>query len=282
MNAMNRFAADQGYNTGTAGSPISGMAYDQSAYQRPKPRMSNPLDEKQFRLLMNTFQEEFNLKVTEEEMAKAICTHKYPEGMPGVDPKMYGKYATVPVPGEPGMMMCKICHTKFNPDIVDVNYVEDMVEKYHNVIETCKLIGLDLNSDVIKQYFSMTPYVERLPKLYNAVIGVFERYNNINTSVITDGVAPNPYAMYNSLVSPTVPIGPGYGYGMGMPGYTQYPQYGAMMGMQQSMVQGGANPFYAAGQPQMAPMNPPQMPGQPNDPQQPTGGTVEINEQVRL
>lgn len=293
MNAMNRFATDQGYNTGGGPNAISGMVYNPQAYQKPKPRMSNPLNEQQYKLLMNTFQEEFNLKVTDEELAKAICTHKYSENMPGVDPNMIGKYAVVPVPGEPGMLMCKICHTKFNPDLVNSDYVNDMVDKYHNVVETCKLIGLDLNNDVIKSYFSMTPYVERLPKLLSAVTSVFDKYNNTGSDVITDGVSPNPYMMFNGLVNPAIPIAPGYGYGYTDPnmrggyGYGGYPN--TMAGMQQNMVMGG-NPFYAQGnggypnpnQPYgQPPMNPPEGNANGGAPQPPNGG-VQITEQVKL
>lgn len=300
MNAMNRFATDQGYNTGGM-NPNYGSAYNPNAFPKQKPRMTNPLSEQQIQILSKSFSDEFNLKVTEEEMAKAICTHKYCEGMPGVSPSMYGQFATVPVEGEPGMMYCKICHTKFNPDIVTPGYVEDMVEKYHNVIETCKLMGLDLHDDVIKQYFSMTPYVERLPKLFHAVAGVFDRYN-MGNPLITDGAVPNFYGMYNYITNPSIPIGPGYGYGapqmMGQPGFGQPMMQTPMMGMQNSMV-GGVNPFYAQPNQQMmgGGYGAPQMMGQPMygqaQQQQPpmnpptpqmnnNGGTVEIKEQVNL
>lgn len=254
------------------------MGYTPQPNMLNRPAMSNPLTDEQLKLLA-TAEDSFDLKIKPEEIAKAVCTHKNTQK---------GVFEIVPNnnPEQPGLVTCKICHATFNPDLVNEQYVHQATDMVLNVLQTCKLIGVDLNDEVIRQYFTIIPLIERIPKLYKLVNNSFKKYNDPQALAPQNG--PNMMGMYNAMVNPAVPMGmPGYGYGMGF-GQPQMQQT-PMMNMQAQMVNGG-NPLYQ--QPMNGfgqPMNQPMMNQQQAAPQQnvqqaqpAAGEQVNIKEQVKL
>lgn len=287
---MNAFTnqMNQGYYMGPMGG-VQPMGYTPQPNMLNRPAMSNPLTDEQ-RKLLATAEDSFDLKIKPEEIAKAVCTHKNTQ---------QGVFEIVPNnnPEQPGLVTCKICHATFNPDVVNEQYVHQAIDMVLNVLQTCKLIGVDLNDEVIRQYFTIIPLIERIPKLYKLVNNSFKKYNDPQALAPQNG--PNMMGMYNAMVNPAVPMGmPGYGYGMG---FGQPMQPTPMMNMQSQMVNGG-NPLYQQpmqpqmqapfGQQQMGgygqPMNQPVMNQQQVAPQQNTqaqpaaGEQVNIKEQVKL
>lgn len=294
MNAFtnNNYAQNQGYQQG----PFpGGYGYQQSyAYGAsvPKPLMTNPLTDEE-RSLLARKEDLFDLKVTPQELAYAVCTHKR------------GDKFDVVSDGE-GNVICQTCGARFRPDDVDEKYVQETTDRMMNIMQTMKFIGVDLNSDLIRQYFAMIPYIKRVPKLFKAVNKSFQKYNDLNPAQPMN-MGQNVVGMFNSLINPAVPIG-GY--------YNPYP-YGQpatpFMAQQGQMVNGGQTPFYAQapqpaqgqyfGQPVQpmgyapqqgmpaAPMNQPAAPnaqaapqqGQPQSaPQQPAQNDVNVKQQVQL
>lgn len=228
MNAFNNNFTNfnnQGYNTGAAmtGAP---MGYGQQTAKTPL--MTNPLTDEDRKLLAEKV-DQFDLNVTREELAYAICTHKRD-----------GKYDIVPANDGTGDVICKTCHARFNPNLVTPEYVQDAVDRILNVLQTLKYIGVDLNIDVIKQYFAMIPYLQRVPKLYKLENHVFNKYQEASPVQPTN--TPNIFGAFNMMTNPAVPMG---GYGM-------YGQYGAPMGQavqspfmaQQAQMMGQQNPLY--------------------------------------
>lgn len=281
---MNAFNANE--NQGYAMGPMGGMqpmGYAAQPHTFNRPAMSNPLTDEQLKLLATT-DDGFDLKIKPEEIAKAVCTHKNAQK---------GVFEIVPNnnPQQPGLVTCKICHATFNPDIVNDEYVHQATDMVLNVLQTCKLIGVDLNDEVIRQYFTIIPLIERIPKLYKLVNNSFKRYND--PQVLAPQSGPNVMGMYNAMVNPAVPMGTGYNYNMGF----GHPMQTPMMGMQAQMVNGG-NPLYQQPmQPQFGqqpmgfgqPMNQPVMPQQTTaapqqtaPTQQPAEERVNIKEQVKL
>lgn len=236
------------YNSGFVG----GAMYNP---QPIVPKMVNPLtaDEREALKTDNSF----TLNITPAEAAAAVCTHKDPQK---------GQFAIV-ANGD-GTCTCSICHRTFSPDMVDEKLVEDATKTMINVLETSKLIGLDLNPELIRGYYQMIPFIEKAPKLYKLCMNAFNRYNAQAPTQQAAGQVPYFNAL-NMLTNPTVPMGQpqygyGYGYGyqqpMGMAQPMQQPVT-PMMGMQAQTVP-GANPFYAQpqqpmmGQPMAAPQQP--------------------------
>lgn len=267
---MTPWGYNAGYNTGYVG----GVTYSQPV----APKMVNPLtDEERKSLQQNNA---FTLQVTQQELAQGVCTHKDPET---------GRYATVKNPD--GTCTCSICHTTFDPDkVVDADYVKRVTSDFLNVLETSKLLGVDLNSDVIRGVFQMVPFVKKIPELFTIAQTSFLRYNEANPNAYQSAANPNAWGMYNNVMS-----GQPMMYGMpmnnpfGQPAQA-YAQYTPNMQMQNQMVPGGS-PFYAAPATTM-PINQPVMPmpqqpapvqtapAQPQD-QQPVE-TVSVNAQMTV
>lgn len=240
MNAFTNYATQQGYNTGMPN--FQTMGYNPAQQPQAKPHMTNPLTDEQIKLLRQ-HEDAFDLKIRPEELAKAICTHKDPNT---------GTFATILNPD--GSVTCKICHQTFRPNDVDEEFVKKAVEAIINTLQTCKMIGVDLNDDVIRQFFAIMPYLERVPKLYKLVNNIFNKYNQ-QSPVIPNSQGQNIMGMYNNVINPAIPVGGMPAYNMGMYGgypYQGAPQQTAFQNMQNQMVNGGANPFYATPNPQAA------------------------------
>ena len=266
MNAFNNYAQNQGYNQGAF---PNGVAYGQSyAYGAPqaRPLMTDPLTGEERKLLAN-HEDLFDLKVTPQELAYAVCAHKRDNNFDII-------------PDGQGNVTCRTCGATFRPDDVDEQYVQEATDRMMNVLQTIKMLGVDLNSDVFRQYFSMIPYIKRVPKLFKAVNKSFQKYTE-GSPVQPIGGGQNVYDMFNSIMNPAMPIGgyypqygyaqPGMQYGYGQPGAPMMGQPVTPFTAQQGqMVNGGQSPFYAQpgmqygyGQPGMqgAPMM-----NQPTDP----------------
>lgn len=257
-----------GYNTGFVG----GMTYAQPA----APKMTNPLTDEELKALHQN--NAFTLQVTPQELAQGICTHK--------DPKT-GCYATVNNPD--GTVTCSICHTTFDPNsVVDVDYVKKVTNEFLNVLETCKLLGIDLSSDVIRGVFQMAPFVKKIPELFNIAQTSFVRYNEASPNAYQATANPNMWYMFNNLMMGQPPM-------MGQPVQSPYAQSAQMYqgyqqpsvtpyaNMQSQMVPGGS-PFYAQPATTM-PMNQPMMPAQaPAAPvqEQPVEQQVKVDAQMNV
>ena len=236
-NAFTNYAQNQGYNIG-APTNFQTMGFAPNPQQMDRPRMENPLTDEELKFLKENA-DEFNLKVSGEEMAKAICTHK--------DSKT-GTFTIVP--NSDGSVTCKLCHQTFYPDEVTEEYANEVTKKFLNFFETCKLIGVDLPKDVIRTMCPMIAYIKKMPQLFKLVNQRFARYTNTNIP-IQNTPGSNILNTYNMLMSPGVPIGAQYnnGYNGGY-AYNQYmgqpqPQT-PFMNMQNNMV--GGNPFYQPAQ----------------------------------
>ena len=113
------------------------------------PKMVNPLtaDEREALKTDNSF----TLNITPAEAAAAVCTHKDPQK---------GQFAIV-ANGD-GTCTCSICHRTFSPDMVDEKLVEDATKTMINVLETSKLIGLDLNPELIRGFHSLRRHLSSI------------------------------------------------------------------------------------------------------------------------
>ena len=202
-----------------------------------KPRMLNPLTENERKALKSAPADDFNLNITEEELAKSFCTHKNESD---------GTYSIVA--NQDGSVTCTICHATFNPDVCTSEYVAETAARMENVLQTLKFLGVDLNADVIRGYFGYLPYVKRIPQLYRLVNNSFNRYNETSmySGLQQQNSGANIFNMLGQIMNPAQPF-----YQMPQPQapWQQPAQY---------------NPFYA----QMQPTAQPQAPWQQNQPNQ--------------
>lgn len=262
------------YNPGFMG----GAVYNP---QPVKPKMTNPLTAEERDALK--VDNSFTLTVTPAEMAAAVCTHK---------DASKGEFSIVP--NADGTCTCSICHTTFNPNIVDDATVNQACELVLNCLETIKLMNLDANPELIRGYFQMIPFLKKMPQLWKLSNNSFNRYNaQAPVQQATGNVSY--FNALNMLQNPTVPMAQPYGYNYGfqqpMMGQPMMPQQMGMgmtpmMGMQAQTVP-GASPFYKDPAAVQQPVN--SQPGATYNPPaynpQPAAnntGDVVVSDQVKL
>lgn len=252
---------------------MGGMTYGQQPVQ--KPMMVNPLTpEEREALKVNN---NFSLQVTPQEIAEAVCTHKYSDK---------GEFAVIP--NGDGTCTCQICHQTINPDVVDEEYVKTATDMFSNVLETCKMIGIDMNPDLIRGYYQMIPFVRKAPALFKLSHQSYSKFGNLLPQNQQMG-GPNYFGMMNMLANPAIPFGNQMYPGMqqGYPyGASPMPMMSPTQGMQMQATPGGVpNPFYqtqsqqqpVAAQPAPA-MNPPQY----SAPTTSDSNTVTVKETIKL
>lgn len=200
-------------NTMMGGYQYQGMA-------QPVQKFSNPLSPDQIKKLQQQAQQ-FSLAITEEEMLRGICNHRNAEGT--ADTLVFD-----PLTGE---ARCTICGYKFKPIEANVSPEElkEDVERIVDILQTIKLMYIDLPADAAKEYFPIIPLVNKIPQLFEFAAKNMTKhesynwqYNNRNMGAIN---------MFNNLQSI---FG---GAGMPMGGYQQPQQFAQPMGMGQPMMQ---------------------------------------------
>ena len=197
----------------------------------------------------------FVLKSSEDELLKAKCTHR--------DPNL--RKPTLVQTGE-RTYKCLQCGEEFN--IVDAS--EEEIEKYVStiidILQTTKMMYVNMPPQAVTAYFNMIPFLEKLPKLYKIAQDVFKRATGANTLQTYGNATGDVFAQLANSV------GAGFG---GYPYYQQQPQ---MYAAPNSMPNMSYNPNMNMnmevpyGAPSMQPYNPqavyPTTPGFYGDPNQ--------------
>lgn len=177
---------------------------------------TQPLTQEERRSLRSTAPAFDVLNVSKEEMTKAHCAHRDP---------MKKEFTLVETAD--GTFKCDQCGEEFN--LVDIS--EEEVEQYVNgiidVLQTTKMLYVDLPPATIDAYFQMIPFLKKLPKLYKLAHDTFQRATG-SSSIRGAYASRNPWmtmgqavnGVYNGMPNQGMPYGgydPNYGYG----GYAQ-------------------------------------------------------------
>ena len=220
------------------GAPMMG-GYANPGVQQPVQKFDNPLTPEQIKKLQQK-SEQFSLGITEEEWLRGICNHRNAEGTS--DSLVYD-----PVTGE---ARCTICGYKFKP--VDSNMspesIRDAVDQIVDILQTIKLMYVDLPKEAAKEYFQIIPLLNKIPQLFEFAaknmskheaynwqyngrnMGTMSMFSNLQNMLaggmnMFGGVNPNP-AMngYYNMQQP--PVGSAFGYpGAGGPVPAPNPVY---------------------------------------------------------
>ena len=224
------------FNNNIYGNPGYGANYGYG-YVKPKlPDPTNPLSKEDMALLKQKAPQ-FSLAVSQVEALKAICTHRDQNG-------------ETLIQNTDGTVTCSICGTTFTPVSADPETIAQVFKSVVDVLETIKIMYMDIPNDVTKSYFQMIPYLEKGPQLYKIANDHYSRYSN--SSVMSrDYGQGNAFALYSAMMNP------GMAMGMGMPQQMPYGQPGMA---QQPAPQvpdvtmgaaNGANPFDVGSTPAM-------------------------------
>lgn len=167
---------------GNSGYPNYGMAY---TAPRPQALNSQPLTQD----IVNTLRQdgnEFNMKVDQKEIWRAVCTHKDPTN--GQSTLVYN--------AEDGTYTCSICGETFNFFEGNKSDIEAAVKVLTDMMQTCKTVYLDAPNTMTEQYYQMIPLLRRFPALWQHAMNNFAKYENCSNPL-----APvnGNYAGFNAI-----------------------------------------------------------------------------------
>ena len=195
----------------------------------------------------------FTTELTRDELLRSYCTHRNKDGSTLVE-------------NPDGTGTCTICGETvvFPANGYTKEEVQEITMKFKNLLNVIKCQYFDIPPQIVKEFFQIMPYVEKVPELYNLAMQNFNSYNrNANMGGTNPVLGTDNYNFWNSF---DMFHGAGNGMvmnngGMMMNGMPMNPQ----QVMQANMVNGGGmvmggNPFFTAGQPQQVMNNM----GQPN------------------
>lgn len=160
------FDANQPYGTSM------GMGY-YNGYQQPvapMQKIANVLTEEQIKKLQQNA--DFKITLTEEEVLRGICNHRTAAG--DKDTLVYDP-AT-------GIARCTICGYQWRPvqDNESIDSIQEAVDRIVDILQTIKILYLDLPAEAAKDYFPIIPLLEKLPKLYEFAAKNFSKHEVYN------------------------------------------------------------------------------------------------------
>lgn len=237
-----------------------------SVYGRVNPiKVTNPLTQEELNTLLKSGGSGFNMNISKEDLARAVCTHK--------DLKTGQSSAILQ---QDGSFKCYICGETFNL-VENPEMVESITREYLNILQSVKSMYVDIPENVARAFFQIIPLVKQTPELYKLSLNHFNQYDNngfggVNTANM------NTFNVYSAMAGGMTQGMPMGGMNMGMP--MMDPSMGGMMnGMQGQMpMQQGFNPMMQ-GQMNMGGMpNPNMMNNQMGGPMvnDPTGANINM------
>lgn len=191
------------------------------------PTMKNFLNQEEIQKLLQK-ENNFTLNLTETEKLKAACNHRWNE-------PRNGQYDAI-TEGPDGICRCAICGYEFDPVAMDTteDTLKEVVKNTVDVLQTIKLLYFDMPAETAREYYSIIPLVERIPKLFEIAAKSYAKYDstgaygfnnrNMNTmqmfNLLTgmiNGTQPMPQPTgFNPYAGPM-----GQAFGAPMPGYQQ-------------------------------------------------------------
>ena len=180
----------------------------------------------------------FNLNIEENDLLRAVCTHRDINGADVVQLCQDGVH-----------LHCPICGATWDGTPVTEEDVRNVIDKLIDAFQNAKYSGL-LPANVVREYFTMEPLLRKFGELFKYSMTNFDKLNRQKAYVQAgDG---SIYQNYNSL------FGPGGMPSVMIPTYTG-PQY-PTVGLAQPLIPSMTTPPYIGPQPQQQPLQvPPQM-----------------------
>ena len=188
MNNYNNYApmgAQQQYGYNPA---FGGTRYGQA----PQIRFSQPLTTEKAKLLRGN-SAKFNLAVTQSELDRACCTHKNIQ-----------TNSIALMDNNDGTETCTECTETFSLlplEMAGSQEVQDIVNQFLNLLQSIKTYYVTLPDKTIEEFFSMIPYVKKVPEFFTEAANVFRRYCGGYSGVTVDNDQYG-WGMLNSMTNP--------------------------------------------------------------------------------
>ena len=98
----------------------------------------------------------FSLTLSKEEMLRAVCNHRSADGL--TDTLVYDPVT--------GLAKCQICGYEFRPIEPNMDYdtIKEDIKRVEDILQTTKLMYVDLPADAAKDYYPVIGLLEKLPQ----------------------------------------------------------------------------------------------------------------------
>lgn len=169
----------------------------------------------------------FSLAVTETEKLRAICSHRFPTGQD----------ALVDSGKNDGTVRCQICGHEFLPVEVgtDEQSIAAAVTEVKDILQTIKVLYLDMPKDVAREYFVVIALLDKIPELFKAACKDYLRHEKFMPYGMNSNNVQNIISIYNMITG-----------GAGSDAYVRYDDFGRPIdpGYNQNSVFANGNPIY--------------------------------------
>ena len=171
------------FNSNFGGLNPGGFAYQNNPNP---PKFTQTLTDEQIASLRQKT-DKFSLGLTQEDVWRGICFHR-------------DKNGTTLRQNLDGTTTCTICGYTFDPtqDMSEED-VQHAVDGIIDIMQTIKLLYLDMPEQPAKEYFQIIPLLEKAPKLYKIASDNFARHEQWNNFRFNG--TPNTVNLYNMLNS---------------------------------------------------------------------------------
>lgn len=149
-----------------------GMQPQQMASQNPNNyRIPSTLTADEIKMLRNNGST-FSLGLTQEEMLRAVCNHRSEDGLS--DTLQYDPVT--------GIAKCTVCGYEFRPidPNEDFESLKDKVKSVEDIIQTTKLMYVDLPTEAAKEYYPILGLLEKLPQFVEYAAKNMAKHDNFN------------------------------------------------------------------------------------------------------
>ena len=144
---------------------VNGMV---PAGQVKKPNYCNPLGDEKIKRLLSTGNGLPKLTITEEDLDKAICTHRY-----------NGESKLIPLPT--GEVQCEICGARFNViEDATSDDIKQATQNLHDLLHTAKIMMVDAPESMIVENFQIISVVDKVPEIYAIAKSSYDNFIQTN------------------------------------------------------------------------------------------------------
>lgn len=156
------------YNNGFA--PMGGTGMQFNGYPTPRTKQMNVLTAEEIaQLTKNT--NTFSLALTETDKLQAACTHQKTDGT-----------GDSLIEGEDGTVQCAICGYKFKPLYAPATtreVIQEAVDNICDVIQTTKLLYIDIDPAVAREFYQIIPLICKVPDLFEVAVKNYSKHENM-------------------------------------------------------------------------------------------------------
>lgn len=198
------------------GNPVFNNVYG-GAQPQQVTKFQNTLSEEEINQLMKSGSS-FSLAITKDEQLRGICNHRTADGMGDA----------LVVDEATGALRCQICGYTFHQ--VDPSMTADEIKENIKVVidmlQTIKLMFIDLPVESSREYFQLIPLLEKLPGLFEIAAKNMAKHETFGWNYQNPNMSA--YSMFQNLSNIF-----GGGMMMGQPAYQQPTQNPGFMGAPQ-------------------------------------------------